>query len=331
MPNKGVIQVVAASCGLLGPGPESGVDANANSGRLGYQGSGPLELGGKLIIESVTDADWAGHKESRKSKTSVHLYMSGGLLASYVRSPRSVALSSGESEYVAMVSGGSELVYLKDCLNYLTKNAYDLEAIMRSDSAAARGISQRMGCGRVRHLDCPMMWVQSSIKEGVLKASAIARARNPADIGTRPLSCTKLRELLGRCGALDENLEPYGMDEVSAAEFRISVRQVSASGAFNGKQMKKMLPVLLVLAQVMGSNGMEIEGLGLLGMVDDVAISSLTSMTSVFMIGCLWFGVLWVMFRLCKWFGLECNFRIRQGKSRAEASCQADLGMSPRS
>ena len=97
--------------------------------------------------------------------------------------------------------------------------------------------------------------------------------------------------------------------------------------------MKKMLPVLLVLAQVMGSNGMEIEGLGLamvLGMVEDVAISSLISMISVLMIGCLWFGVLWVMFRLCKWIGLECNFRIRQGKSRAEASCQADLGMSPR-
>ena len=140
------------------------------------------------MLESVTDADWAGCKASRRSKSSVHLYCAGGLLASYVRSQRSIALSSGESEYIAMVSGATELVYLKECLVYLSRGRFEVEAIMRSDSAAARGISQRMGCGRVRHLDCALMWVQNAIKEKALKAGPIAGVRNPADVGTKALS-----------------------------------------------------------------------------------------------------------------------------------------------
>ncbi|CAE7325088.1 true [Symbiodinium natans] len=87
---------------------------------LGFPGDGSLEEGGKLVLESVTD-DWAGCKASRRSKSSVHLYCAGGLLASYVRSQRSIAPSSSESEYIAMVSGATELVYLKEYLVYLSR------------------------------------------------------------------------------------------------------------------------------------------------------------------------------------------------------------------
>ena len=61
------------------------------SGCLEFQTSEPAKAGSKIIVESVTDADWAGNRASRKSKSSVHRYLGGSLMASFVRSQRSVA------------------------------------------------------------------------------------------------------------------------------------------------------------------------------------------------------------------------------------------------
>ena len=67
-----------------------------------------------------------------------------------------MALSSGESEFIAMVGGGTEVVYLKECLEFLAKESSSIDAVFRSDSAARRGISQRIGCGRsaILTVDC---------------------------------------------------------------------------------------------------------------------------------------------------------------------------------
>ena len=70
-------------------------------------------------LDSVSDADWAGQRQTRRSISSVQMYFSGSLVASHVRTQKSIALSSGESEFVAMVSGATESVHLKDCLEFI--------------------------------------------------------------------------------------------------------------------------------------------------------------------------------------------------------------------
>ena len=173
---------------------------------------------------------------------------------------------------------------------------------MRSDSAAARGISQRMGCGRVRHLDCALMWVQNATKEKALKAGPIAGVRNPADIGAKALSGLRLRELLGRAGAITEDLDMYGAEAVTDAEHRASLRQITASGAVAPRQLKKILPVLLVLAQVLGSDGVDIsEGLSLamgLSLVEEAAVSSISSCVTTVLVLCFWIGAAWICLHL---------------------------------
>ena len=161
---------------------------------LEYKGSGPLQHGGQVVLESVTDADWAGCKRTRKSRSSVHLYLGGSLIASHVRTQKSVSLSSGESEFVAMVSGGTEVVFIRECLDYLMKGFAEIDVVLRSDSAAARGISQRIGCGKVRHLSCGLLWVQEAIKAKVFRASPVSGQRNPSDLGTKPLSAALASE-----------------------------------------------------------------------------------------------------------------------------------------
>lgn len=71
--------------------------------------------GSNHLLESICDADYAGQRETRGSVSSVQIYLNGCLMESYVRCQRSIALSSGESEYVAMVGGCSEGLFIKDC------------------------------------------------------------------------------------------------------------------------------------------------------------------------------------------------------------------------
>ena len=113
--------------------------------------------------------------------------------------------SSGEAEFVAMVSGACEARYVKDCLEYMVKGNYNVEARLRGDSAAGRGIAQRVGCGRVRHLDAGLLWLQQAVKERMFKVGAIAGTANPSDLGTKPVPAARLRELLFKLGAVDES------------------------------------------------------------------------------------------------------------------------------
>ena len=133
---------------------------------LGYGGgASDLQPGSKVVVEAVTDADWAGDKQTRRSRTAIQIYVAGSMVASFVRSQRSIALSSGESEFIALVGGASEALYVGDCLKFLVEGEeLEVEVRSRSDSAACRGIAQRVGCGRIRHLDASLLWVQLAVK-----------------------------------------------------------------------------------------------------------------------------------------------------------------------
>ena len=66
----------------------------------------------------------------------------------------------------------------------------------RSDSSGARGILQRQGVGRVRHLSCKNLWLQNLTSSGDIKLACVAGAHNPADIGTKRLTSSRLRSLM---------------------------------------------------------------------------------------------------------------------------------------
>ena len=67
----------------------------------------------------MSDSDWAGCRQTRKSRSSIQLYVAGSMVSTMVRSQRSVTLSSGEAEFVATVSGACEGIYLVDSLKFL--------------------------------------------------------------------------------------------------------------------------------------------------------------------------------------------------------------------
>ena len=145
---------------------------------------------GHHLMEVICDADYAGNRESRKSVSPTQIYLDGNLIESYVRSQKSIALSSGESEYVCMVGGVSESLFCNTAGNFfvemnanwsagLTLQQHVLLPIVLASTGPVTLQPIFCGCGQ-------------KVKEKKVSITAIPTELNPADVGTKNLSKTRL-------------------------------------------------------------------------------------------------------------------------------------------
>lgn len=107
-----------------------------------------------------------------------------------------VALSSTESEYIALSEASREAVWLKGFMNEL---GYSQEAIrIYFDSQSAIALSKNAVCHeRTKHMQTKYHFVRDLIADGWVQVVKIATEYNPADIFTEVLHVGKFK------GALD--------------------------------------------------------------------------------------------------------------------------------
>ena len=59
---------------------------------------------------------------------------------------------------------------------------------LHTDSSAAKGIAEREGIGRVRHLEVGVLWIQERIKAADFKLRKVLGTENPGDLLTKHLA-----------------------------------------------------------------------------------------------------------------------------------------------
>ena len=150
------------------------------------------------LLEVFSDSDWAGDKQTRKSVSCAMFYLDGAYFYSYSRTQKSIALSSAEAEYMALTGAASESIGLHAAARFLTGRRVQLKAY--TDSSACRGITNRQGTGRVKHLQIRLLWLQAAIREGRLSVHSVGTKENTADLGTKPLSTKRVKYLLNMIG-----------------------------------------------------------------------------------------------------------------------------------
>ena len=101
-------------------------------------------------IVVFSDANWAKCSRSRKSTSGGCVMYGTHLLRSWSKTQGTIALSSGESETLAAIRGGTEALGMLSLLHDL---GVDITSTLRLDASAALGILQRKGVGKIRHLD----------------------------------------------------------------------------------------------------------------------------------------------------------------------------------
>ena len=197
---------------------------------------------GESTMEVYTDSDWASDKDKRRSVSCVVIFWSGMMLYSASRTQKLVSLSSAEAELYACSSGVSDSVLLSRLIAWMTD--CKVTTYLYTDSSGARGMIQRQGVGRVRHLSCRVLWLQDLVAAGQIKLSSIAGSLNPADIGTKRLPCNRLRTLM----------HTLGMYNTTAKELEGTA---DSSNFFNKKQHVLALLSVLGLGQLKGCDEFE--------------------------------------------------------------------------
>jgi hypothetical protein len=140
-----------------------------------------------------SDSDWAGCRGTRRSTSGGIITVAGGAIKSWSNRLGSVALSSGEAEYYAVVKTTAELIGVKSVAEDL---GWPMNVKVYVDSTAAKGITSRVGIGKVRHLEVRYLWLQEAVQQREVQVLKIRGDQNPADVMTKAKAFGDAAELL---------------------------------------------------------------------------------------------------------------------------------------
>jgi len=121
------------------------------------------------------------------------LTFQGGSLKTWSSTQASIAQSSGEAEYYALVRAASEALGMQSIMRDL---GWDCKIRLLVDSSAAKSIASRTGLGKLRHLGIKFLWLQECVRRGKVVLSKVRGDINPADVLTKPKSLEDMRLLL---------------------------------------------------------------------------------------------------------------------------------------
>ena len=163
--------------------------------KLTYSPCGDSEL-----FSSFTDADHAGCPDTGRSTSGYVIKMGTGAVSWSSRLQSLVALSTTEAEFVAAVSAGQEMLWLR---NLLTEFGYDVSSAskLRIDNLSALSVAKNPEHhGRMKHLDLRFYWLRDEVAKGQIEIEHLRTFDMPADILTKSLPKPKVLEMVKMLG-----------------------------------------------------------------------------------------------------------------------------------
>ena len=122
----------------------------------------------------------------------------------WCKTQQCVTLSSAEAELVAMTKTAAELFGIISMLVDLgeaSTSSYrpdsgsavgstagpvgHLVGVLCGDSSAAIAVSQRRGCGKLRHIHIGQLWIQEKVLNNEVTVKKVLGEENPADLTTK--------------------------------------------------------------------------------------------------------------------------------------------------
>ena len=156
----------------------------------------PQEWDGNIVC--FTDSDHAGCTFTRKSTSGIVCMVGGHCIKGSSTVQSTIALSSGESEYYPIVKASATALGVRAMYADWGIKA---KCVVRSDSSAARGICNRRGLGKTRHIQTRFLWVQHQVAEKEIRVEKVSTDSNVSDICTKPVSkdlCQRHMTTLGQ-------------------------------------------------------------------------------------------------------------------------------------
>jgi hypothetical protein len=149
----------------------------------------------ELVTTAYSDADWGGDLDERKSTTGYIIKVNDCLVSWVSKKQRTVALSSAESEYMAISAAVQEIKWINKMLEELMFKQ-TIPTKLFSDSQAAIAISQNdIDHNRTKHIDIRHHFTRDAIKNKEVDLEWIPTAEQEADILTKGLGKVQFERL----------------------------------------------------------------------------------------------------------------------------------------
>lgn len=144
----------------------------------------------KEALHGYSDSDWASTSEDRRSTTGrIYKYAGGPISWKSQRQP-TVALSTTESEYMALSDAAKEAMWLKGLMTDLGE--IEGQTRMYYDNQGAGCLAEGEGLPwRTKHIDVRHHFIRDCIRQGYIDIKHTPTADMLADILTKPLGRVK--------------------------------------------------------------------------------------------------------------------------------------------
>ena len=123
--------------------------------------------------------------------------LGGHCIKSWATTQAVIALSSGEAEFYGVVKGASALLGL---ISLAADRGIELKGRIHTDSTAARGICNRRGLGKTRHIQTQYLWVQERLQAGDFQLFKVPGKENPGDLMTKHLDAPTMDKRTHKLG-----------------------------------------------------------------------------------------------------------------------------------
>jgi len=148
-------------------------------------------------VHTYSDSDHAGCTRTRRSTSSTVVLLGRHYVKSTATTQQLQALSTGESEFYALVKATSVTIGIRALLK---DYGVDVTCGIFADATAGIGMASRVGAGKVRHIHTPSLWIQRLVRDRLVTINKVAGTENPADLGTKHLDSKTIWYLLRLMG-----------------------------------------------------------------------------------------------------------------------------------
>ena len=141
-----------------------------------------------LNLTCLSDSDWAGDVDSRRSTTGYVVFAAGAPIAWCSKLQTTVAISSMEAEYMAAFFAVQEVVWLKGVLSEMDLDYGQPVPLLIDNQSAIRLAKNPMYHKRSKHIEIKWHWLREKVGElNVVELVYVRSTDNTADIFTKAL------------------------------------------------------------------------------------------------------------------------------------------------
>ena len=165
------------------------------------------DVGGTEKLEVYSDANWAEDTDDRKSNTGYFVGLNGGTVSWCCRKQDLVAMSSAESEYIALAETCKEVLWLKEVVKGFDVKTEKTTTILTDSQSCIALLKNQRFSHRTKHFDTRFHFLKDHVSKENIRLEYVPTNENTADLMTKPLGGIKTEYLRRKAGLIETGSE----------------------------------------------------------------------------------------------------------------------------